>query len=321
MRGNGWLLAAVLVGATGCFPDYEVTEDPPVAMKRMRSNGTTMNFNVLDRSKDLVEAVQSSVTLTYDYDIDATEVTAGRFHDWWDGGQALPANNESLDKGGIYDASMFWRSAWDNSAKVGNFFWAAEDGETGCYGPNPYESAPTSTTWTLAQASRFQGESRWFPMTCVTWFQAVAYCASQGKRLPTAAEWTFARTEGGKVDVFPWGPASPGCEHAAVNADGHGCGFPKGVGSSKRDRTTEGVEDMVGSVFEWLWEVYWTGNKNETDWAGPQDNGSPDLAHLRAGGAYIEGPDSQLARGDIDSYAAHGKYYDAGFRCVKTVPP
>ncbi|MEP7355884.1 MAG: bifunctional serine/threonine-protein kinase/formylglycine-generating enzyme family protein, partial [Anaerolineales bacterium] len=43
-----------------------------------------------------------------------------------------------------------------------------------------------------------------FPMVNLTWDQAEAFCESDGRRLPTEAEWEYAAT-GGNARLFPWG--------------------------------------------------------------------------------------------------------------------
>ncbi|RKH51766.1 hypothetical protein D7Y23_08900 [Corallococcus sp. AB050B] len=113
------------------------------------------------------------------------------------------------------------------------------------------------------------------PINCVTWLEADAYCRAVGKRLPTEAEWEYAaRRPDGRT--YPWGGAAPDATRA--NACGEGCvqnGKAKGfdgwkaapfpddaypetapVGSFPEGRSSDGVMDLAGNVWEWTASGY-----------------------------------------------------------------
>lgn len=93
------------------------------------------------------------------------------------------------------------------------------------------------------------------PVNGITRAQAVAFCAWQGKRLPTVAEWRRAWGPG----RFPWGDqpfeAEP-CKFAVVTeslqSNVRGCGEDgtQPVCSRPAGNSKQGVCDLIGNVFE-----------------------------------------------------------------------
>nr|MDP9462100.1 SUMF1/EgtB/PvdO family nonheme iron enzyme [Actinomycetota bacterium] len=89
------------------------------------------------------------------------------------------------------------------------------------------------------------------PVQHVTFFEAEAYAAWAGARLPTEEEWEKAATwdpVAGRRRRFPWGPAEPTA--ALANLDG-GALRPAPVGAYPAGASAYGVEQLMGDVWEW----------------------------------------------------------------------
>ena len=65
------------------------------------------------------------------------------------------------------------------------------------------------------------------PVTGVSWYDAKRFCESQGKHLPTEAEWEKA-ARGPDAKVYPWGDEVASCERAWIkDRRGRSCGNKK----------------------------------------------------------------------------------------------
>jgi formylglycine-generating enzyme required for sulfatase activity len=101
-------------------------------------------------------------------------------------------------------------------------------------------------------------------MSCVTWFEALAFCAWDGGYLPTEAEWNYAAAGGDEQRAFPWS-SPPGAldidrAHASY-FDGTNCvgdGKPDcaltdllRVGTTPAGDGRWGHSELAGNVMEW----------------------------------------------------------------------
>ena len=89
------------------------------------------------------------------------------------------------------------------------------------------------------------------PINCVSWVQADRFCHSLGKRLPTWEEWEWAAQGRTERRRFPWGDTEPvpdqmcwslGAQHATTCP----------VGSYPTSRSAQGIDDLLGNLWEWL---------------------------------------------------------------------
>lgn len=104
------------------------------------------------------------------------------------------------------------------------------------------------------EAPRFWGEAEWaaylvpnHPVVGVSVFEAEAYAAYRGARLPRSDEWERA-ARGDDARDYPWGDAwdPEACSHRD-----HGPRSTVPVGVYPRGRSAHGLHDLCGSVWQW----------------------------------------------------------------------
>ena len=91
-----------------------------------------------------------------------------------------------------------------------------------------------------------QGDVPEHPRMCLTWYEAEAYAAWRGGRLPTEAEWEYA-ARGPKSTVYPWGDTWDEAKANVINSVS-----PKPVGAYPAGASWVGALDMAGNAMEWV---------------------------------------------------------------------
>ena len=105
------------------------------------------------------------------------------------------------------------------------------------------------------------GANETLPINCLTWYEAFAFCAWDGGRLPTDAEWNYAASGGDEQRPYPWGDTKPSAEGDFAN---YGCSTEQcvglrelaPVGTFPNDRGRWQHLDLGGNVFEWALDLF-----------------------------------------------------------------
>jgi formylglycine-generating enzyme required for sulfatase activity/serine/threonine protein kinase len=125
------------------------------------------------------------------------------------------------------------------------------------------------------------------PVSNVTYEDARAFAAWRSKRdgvtyrLPTEEEWEYAARGGDPTRTYPWGSEwSPGY----ANLDGAGTAP---VGSFPLGRTPQGLDDMIGNVWEWTSSEASMYKGNDKTALGAADRGKI----VARGGSFKSRPD------------------------------
>ncbi len=186
-------------------------------------------------------------------------------------------------------------------------------------GITPEEESRGSATCNGGHTDRVE-----HPMNCVSWEEAEAYCRWAKKRLPSEEEWEYA-ARGTEGRVYPWGMEPP--SEARLNACGEECARAAGledrgavplyhasdgwvttapVRSFGAGKTSAGVYDLAGNVWEWTSSAY----------CPYGDAACTAAARVTRGGAWNSDARSGVRSADRDKNAAGARANDVGFRCA-----
>lgn len=201
--------------------------------------GSRIPGGVYHRSND--SAYPATVS---SFNLDRFEITVGRFRRFV---EAYPAGSRPVAGTGAYPLIGWtgWDADWDASLPADQ---AALIAAVKC--------SSSYQTWTDVP-----GANESLPMNCITWYEAFAFCAWDGGRLPTEAEWNYGAAGGVEQRLYPWS-VPPGstvidATYAIYGCPGDGssgCTFSDIGAVGSRSPNGDGLwgqADLAGSMWEW----------------------------------------------------------------------
>jgi formylglycine-generating enzyme required for sulfatase activity len=256
------------------------------------------------RSYDGVDFADKSYPATVDdFYLDKYEITVGRFRQFVNAGMGTQASPPASGTGAnLAIPGSGWDSTWNTNL-------AAD--------PNSLTTALKCLagykTWTDTAGIN---ESK--PIDCLDWYTAFAFCAWDGGRLPTEAEWNYAAAGGTEQRYYPWSvPAnSTTIDNSCAVYCGGSCNGTQNVGSkSPKGDGKWGQSDLAGNVWEWTLDWYYTYQTSCDNCADITDAWVSD--RVVRGGSF--GDDAWYLRSAyrFDSYQRYDEY-DHGARCART---
>jgi formylglycine-generating enzyme required for sulfatase activity len=175
-------------------------------------------------------------------------------------------------------------------------------------------------TWTDAPGNREN-----HPITCVTWYEAMAFCAWDGGFLPTEAEWHYATSGGNLGRAYAWSSPAGSTTLDCSTANFGGTNWPttacdadgtKPVGwLSPAGDDMWGHADLGGNVWEWVLD--WYGSTYPMP-CSDCARLAPANERVLRGGSF--GRDASLLRAANRSFLQPVvRYGDGGIRCARAL--
>lgn len=207
------------------------------------------------------------------FHLDTYEITVGRFRAFVESGMGTQANPPGDGTGAHpHIAGSGWSASWnhqlpsDTAGILEDLFYCDD------------------TTWTSEP-----GMNETLPVTCLTWYEAAAFCIWDDGYLPTEAEWNYAATGGDQQRAYPW--SQPAADTSIDGARAvYSTAKPAAVGSRPAGADRWGVADLGGNVAEWV-----------LDWSDSYPMPCTDCGAIAAPGA---GPSRVYRGGGWDSPAS-----------------
>jgi formylglycine-generating enzyme required for sulfatase activity len=246
----------------------------------------------------LRSGIDAGVATVSTFDLDQYEVTVGRYRKFVNAGLGTQVNPPKAGSGANpHIPGSGWDPAFNTSL------------------PSSTDSLESSFTCALYPTwTDSLEDTDNLPMNCLTWFEAFAFCAWDGARLPTESEWNYAAAGGVENRWYPWSspPSSESIDptYAVYDCTAHNGGPPQiddagdgstvlicvmgdilPVGSRPKGNGDWGQADLAGSMSEWVLDWYYDPYPLPCDNCAALDAGAPDGGPqriYRSGGYYYD---------------------------------
>jgi len=240
-----------------------------------------------------------------DFYLEKYEITVGRFRQFIGAGMGTQSSPPASGAG-VHPliTGSGWNSAWNTNLETDT---AALTAAVKC--------SWDAQTWTDAAGAN---ENR--PQNCISWYEAFAFCAWDGGRLATEAEWNYAAAGGSEQRVYPWSipPASSPIDDSYLVYCGGSCDGTQNVGSkSPKGDGKWGHSDLAGNLWEWTLDWY------RSPYVTPCEN-CADLeespTRVMRGGSFFDtfNADSDFWSSNRNAYNPLFHDRSVGARCART---
>jgi formylglycine-generating enzyme len=297
-KENGCVVAPSCSGLTNCNTNRNCCNSVPIPAGTFNRSPFYDDYsNQICADPDLCPAQLSAFLL------DTYEVTVSRFRNFVKGyPDNLPKNGSGNNANNSADTG--WDETWYTT------YLPSSQSDL----VQALQSCANSTYTVTATTNEF------FPINCVDWYLAFAFCAWDGGRLPTEAEWNYAAS-GGEGRVYPWSDPPSAISPLTVDYANYGniVGSPENVGKASLGIGRWGQLDLAGNVYEWLVDTYGGTYPNPTDCLDCADlnRSDPHITMLRGGGYASD--ESLIMVAPRNSTIATDRYNWLGFRCARSL--